>query len=226
MTAIEASSCLVLFTKNWAGKAQAGRFGADSIARAQAAATKLGLSCVSFGEGDDADLLAALPAGRFGENDRPLLANIKTDIFKRLSLMAEALTAEERDHQEAEAEAEDNSPAENKDAEKPSPASGAGKASKKAAPMLSIKSDAASGDTTIGVVMKEGGTHWPQLTKGDVVLAPDFSEGEYGGWWEAVVRARSDSHVTLDWRDYPDFPPFTRQITQIAPLHPECVIKA
>ncbi|MFG1359335.1 hypothetical protein [Xanthobacter pseudotagetidis] len=221
MTAIEVSSCLVLFTKNWAGKAQAGRFAADNIERAQAAATKLGLSCVSFGEGDDADLLAALPAGRFGENDRPLLANIKTDIFKRLSLMAEALANGEDADQEA--DAEENVTAENKDDEKPAAPSGAVKA-KKAAPMLSIKSDAASGDTTIGVVMKEGGTHWPQLTKGDVVLAPDFSEGEYGGWWEAVVRARSDSHVTLDWRDYPDFPPFTRQITQIAPLHPECVI--
>jgi hypothetical protein len=223
MTAIDASSCLVLFTKNWAGKAQAGRFGADSIERAQAAANKLGLSCLHFGEGDDADLLAALTAGRFGENDRPLLANIKTDIFKRLSLMAEALATGEGADQEA--DAEENVPAENKDAEKPAAASSAAKG-KKAAPMVSIKSDAASGDTTIGVVMKEGGTHWPQLTKGDVVLAPDFSEGEYGGWWEAVVRARSDSHVTLDWRDYPDFPPFTRQITQIAPLHPECVIKA
>lgn len=222
MTAIEASSCLVLFTKNWAGKAQAGRFGADSVELALAAATKLGLSCVPFREGDDADLLAALPAGRFGENDRPLLANIKTELFKRLSLMAEALTAEEGGHQEA--DAEKNVPAENSGGEKPAAASGAVKG-KKAAPMLSIKSDAASGDTTIGVVMKEGGTHWPQLTTGDVVLAPDFSEGEYSGWWEAVVRARSDSHVTLDWRDYPDFPPFTRQITQIAPLHPECVIK-
>ncbi|MFG1359183.1 hypothetical protein [Xanthobacter pseudotagetidis] len=223
MTAIEASSCLVLFTKNGAGKAQAGRFAADNIERAQAAATKLGLSCVPFGEGGDADLLAALPPGRFGENDRPLLANIKTDIFKRLSLMAEALGSGDDDHQEA--ETEENVTAENKDSGKPAAASGAVKG-KKAAPMLSIKSDAASGDTTIGVVMKEGGTHWPQLTKGDVVLAPDFSEGEYGGWWEAVVRARSDSHVTLDWRDYPDFPPFTRQITQIAPLHPDCVINA
>jgi hypothetical protein len=159
MTAIEASSCLVLFTKNWAGKAQAGRFGADSVERAQAAANKLGLSCVSFGDGDDADLLAALPAGRFGENDRPLLANIKTDIFKRLSLMAEAGAA--GDEADQEAEAEDNSPAENKGDENPPAASGAVKAMK-AAPMLSIKSDAASGDTTIGVVMKEGGTHWPQ----------------------------------------------------------------
>lgn len=222
MTAIEASSCLVLFTKNWAGKAQAGRFGADSIERAQAAATKLGLSCVSFGEGDDAALLAALPAGRFGENDRPLLANIKTELFKRLSLMAEAGAASEEDA-DLETETEENVTAENKGDEKPAAASGTAKG-KKAAPMLSIKSDAASGDTTIGVVMKEGATHWPQLTKGDVVLAPDFSEGEYGGWWEAVVRARSDSHVTLDWRDYPDFPTFTRQITQIAPLHSDCVI--
>ncbi|MEP9349971.1 hypothetical protein [Xanthobacter sp. KR7-225] len=85
-TAIEASSCLVLFTKSWAGNAQAGRFGADHLERAQAAANALGLSCVVFGKGDDADPLAALPAGRFGENDQPLPANIRTELFTRLSV--------------------------------------------------------------------------------------------------------------------------------------------
>jgi len=95
---------------------------------------------------------------------------------------------------------------------------------KKAAAMLATVTDKATGETLISVVIKEGAKHWPGFKKGDIVLATDFSDGEYNGWWEAVVKARSDSHVTLEWRDYKDMPTFTRPITQVAPIHPECKV--
>lgn len=202
----------VLFTKNWAGKAQAGRFSSADAERAIAAALKNGASVVLFSKGDDADLIAAIPAGRFGENDRPLLTSVKQDIFKRLVEIAE---------QQAKA----TPPAQSM--EKAAEAVGEKSATKaplrkKAAAMLAKSTDAATGETLVSVVMKEGKQHWPALNKGDVVLAPDFMDDEYNGWWEAVVRARSETYVTLDWRDYPDLPTFTRPITQIAPIHPEC----
>lgn len=208
-------SSLILFSKNWAGKAQAGRFSSADAERATAAAAKNGASVVIFSDGDDADLIAAIPAGRFGENDRPVLSNIKQDIFKRLAEIAEqqskAGVAVQSPGKAAEAEGEKNA------AKAPS--------RKKAAAMLATTTDKTSGAQLVSVVVKDGAKHWPALKKGDVVLVPDFAEGEYNGWWEAVVTARSDSHVTLEWRDYKDYPTFTRPITQVAPIHPECKIE-
>lgn len=207
---------VILFTKNWAGKAQAGRFSAEEVERATAAALKHEASAVTFAENDDADLIAAIPAGKFGEGDRPVLGNIKTEIFKRLAGLAEQ-QAKTAPAAESPAKAADATEAEAK-ANMPS--------HKKAAAMISKATDKATGEMLVSVVVKEGAKHWPQLKKGDIVLAPDFGEGEYNGWWEAVVQARSDSHVTLEWRDYADFPTFTRPITQIAPIHPECKVEA
>ena len=47
--------------------------------------------------------------------------------------------------------------------------------------MLSKSTDKASGDAVISVVVKNGGKHRPELSEGDVALAPDFAEGEYSG---------------------------------------------
>lgn len=216
MSTFNTPTALVLFTKNWAGKAQAGRFSAEEVDRATAAALKHEASAVTFADTDDADLIAAIPAGKFGEGDRPVLGNIKTEIFKRLAGMAEQ-QAKTAPAAESPAKAADATEAEAK-ANMPS--------HKKAAAMLSKATDKATGEALVSVVVKDGAKHWPQLKKGDIVLAPDFGEGEYNGWWEAVVQARSDSHVTLEWRDYADFPTFTRPITQIAPIHPECKVEA
>lgn len=202
----------VLFSKNWAGKAQAGRFSSADADRATAAALKNGASVVFFSEGDDADLIAAIPTGRFGENDRPLLTSVRQNIFKRLVAVAET-------QGKVATPAQSNEKAAEADVAKSEPKA---PARKKAAAMLAKSTDTASGEALISVVIKEGAKHWPGLQKGDVVLAPEFTDGQYDGWWEAVVVARSESHVTLEWRDYKDYPTFTRPITQVAPIHPEC----
>lgn len=216
LSAITAARAVVLFSKNWAGKLQAGRFPAAEAERAAAAASKNGASMVVFSDGDDADLLAALPAGKFGEKDRPVLSNVKVDVFKRLAALAEL---------KAKTDTASPSPAAAADGDGKAEAAKA-PSRKKAAAMRATTADTATGAELVSVVVKEGGKHWPALKKGDVVLATDFSDGAYNGWWEAVVIARSDSHVTLEWRDYKDLPTFTRPITQVAPIHPECIVAA
>lgn len=217
MSSDNTRSAFILFAKTVAGKAQAGHFSSAEGERATAAAFKHGASAVVFRDGNNADLLAAIPAGAFGENDQLVLGNIKTETFKRLAAVAE---------QQAKAATAGQSP------EAADEADGAEKAAqplargKKAAAMLATTTDKATGETLVSVVVKEGDKHWPALKKGDIVLATDFSEGEYNGWWEAIVIARSDSHVTLEWRDYPDLPTFSLKITQVAPIHPECMVKA
>ena len=211
MTANASILTCVLFSKNWAGKAQAGRFSSSDVERATAAALKNGASVVPFSEGDDADLIAAIPAGRFGENDRPLLTSVRQDIFKRLVAIADT-------QGKAASPARSNEKTTEADVAKSEPKA---PARKKAATMLAKSTDTASGEALISVVIKEGAKHWPGLQKGDVVPAPEYSDGEHNGWWEAVVVARSESHVTLEWRDYKDYPTFTRPITQVAPIHPE-----
>jgi len=228
MSQINTPVAIVLFSKNWAGKGQAGRYTADAIERARAVANKNGCSVVAFTPDDDADLLAAVPEGRFGAQDRPLLPSAKVAIFKRLVAMAEGQDQEGRgDGREADtspqkaAKADDATRAD----DQPPAKAGTKTGTPKVAAMLAKTSEKASGGTIVSVIVKDGANHWPDLAKGDVVLAPEFDNGEYSGWWEAVVRARSETHVTLDWRDYPDLPTFTVPITQVAPIHPECKIE-
>lgn len=90
MSITNTPAAVVLFSKASGGKTQAGTFSGDEIARASAAALKHGASAVAFCEGDDADLLAAIPAGTFGEGEKPVLGPVKGEVFRRLAEMAEA----------------------------------------------------------------------------------------------------------------------------------------
>lgn len=215
MTDKKTTIAVILFSKNSAGKGQAGRYGADDIERALAVANQYDCSAVTFTSDDDADLLAAVPEGRFAERDRPLLPAAKVAIFKQLVAMAES----EGRH---EVPAEPNEKAVGAD---PKAEAAQAPARQKAAAMRSADGDKATGEAVLNVVIKQGAKHWPGLKAGDVVLAPEFVEGAYNGWWEAVVKARSETYATLEWRGFPDLPVFTVPITQIAPIHPECKIE-
>ncbi|MFG1295580.1 hypothetical protein [Xanthobacter variabilis] len=203
---------LVLFAKNWAGKGQGGRFSVEEAERASAAALKHGASVIAFTATDDADLLAALPDGRFGENDRPLLTAIKQDIYKRLVALADCKAGGWPQASTVQDAAGDCEKAEPK---KP-------RRKKAGAAMAARADETATEPAAVSIVMRDGKTHWPALKPGDLVLAPDFGDEGYNGWWEATVKARSETHVTLDWKDYPELPTFTRPITQITLPHPEC----
>ena len=188
-------------------------------------ASKNGCSAILFTPDDDADLLAAVPEERFGAQDRPLLPSAKVAIFKRLVAMAERQAHEGRTDAN-QADAAPQTTAAEADTVKPADVQeDANPGTPQAAAMLAKTSEKAAGGTIVSVIVKDGATHWPDLATGDVVLAPEFADGEYNGWWEAIVRARSETHVTLDWRDFPDLPTFSVPITQLAPIHPECKIE-
>lgn len=60
---------------------------------------------------------------------------------------------------------------------------------------------------------------WSKIAVGDRVLA---SDGPGDGWYEADVReVLPDGEFRLQWRDWPEIAPFSREVTDIALLHPK-----
>lgn len=60
---------------------------------------------------------------------------------------------------------------------------------------------------------------WSKLAVGDRVLA---SDGPGDGWYEADVRELlPDGKLRLQWRDWPEIDQFSRDVTDIALLHPK-----
>ena len=61
------------------------------------------------------------------------------------------------------------------------------------------------------------------MAVGDTVLARDFDrDGEFAGWWEAVLLAPFEGDgFTLAWRDPPEQGRLIRRRrAELAPLHP------
>jgi len=58
---------------------------------------------------------------------------------------------------------------------------------------------------------------WDDIATGHVVIAQDDYADE--GWWEAVVLDRTNDVLTLRWRDYPKYKPFTRHVSAVALLN-------
>ena len=58
---------------------------------------------------------------------------------------------------------------------------------------------------------------WDDIATGHVVIAQDDDADE--GWWEAVVLDRKNDVLTLRWRDYPKYKPFTRHVSAVALLN-------
>lgn len=60
---------------------------------------------------------------------------------------------------------------------------------------------------------------WSKIAVGDRVLA---SDGPGDGWYEADVReVLPDGRFRLQWRDWPEIASFSREVTDIALLHPK-----
>jgi len=59
---------------------------------------------------------------------------------------------------------------------------------------------------------------WDAIATGHVVIAQDDYADE--GWWEATVLGRTNDVLTLRWRDYPKYKPFTRHVAAVALLNP------
>lgn len=61
---------------------------------------------------------------------------------------------------------------------------------------------------------------WRAIAVGDVVLMADYSEGEFQGWWPAKVITLVEGRASCVYIDYEEMGLFSRQITELALLHP------
>lgn len=61
---------------------------------------------------------------------------------------------------------------------------------------------------------------WRAIAVGDVVLMADYSDGEFQGWWPAKVITLVEGRASCVFIDYEEMGHFSRQITELALLHP------
>ena len=59
---------------------------------------------------------------------------------------------------------------------------------------------------------------WADIGPGQLVLV---QESLHDGWWEAVVVDRRDDMLTVRWRDYSKYKPFTIHVDAVARVNPE-----
>ncbi|BAF87927.1 hypothetical protein AZC_1929 [Azorhizobium caulinodans ORS 571] len=77
-----------------------------------------------------------------------------------------------------------------------------------------ILSDAAAGDL------------WARIAVGHVVLAPDYDDGAFCGFWLAQVRAMRGDVLTLEWTgEYADQPSFECHLSALGLMHPGCGVQ-
>ena len=64
------------------------------------------------------------------------------------------------------------------------------------------------------------GQIWPAIAVGHIVLAPDYTEGDFNGWWPAQVISRTANEATLRWIGFEELPTLSMAISHLAVMHP------
>ncbi|TDQ67268.1 hypothetical protein ATL17_1277 [Maritalea mobilis] len=62
---------------------------------------------------------------------------------------------------------------------------------------------------------------WSKMGVGSLVLTRDIEEDDEAFYLAVVVGKVNATTYTLKWRDYPEIDPITRDVTQLALLHPK-----
>ncbi|GAA4129475.1 hypothetical protein ACFFTN_09815 [Aminobacter aganoensis] len=184
---------LILLGRDDAGKAHASWFDGEDAAPAKDAARLMGMAALSV-EGDELrDLAIRLPKGKLFTSGRAFVPFVKGEIFERLlNHLPEPLKVRPMMiPRPAKASEKETDGGVSSDSAKPMPER----------PAASRPED------------------WSKIVVGSLVLA---REGRDDGFFEArVVEVISEGVFRLSWRDWLDYPPFTRKAEQIALLHPK-----
>ncbi|MEO5324279.1 hypothetical protein PV773_13255 [Mesorhizobium sp. CC13] len=184
---------LILLGRDDAGKAHASWFDGEDAAPAKDAARLMGMAALPV-EGDELrDLAIRLPKGKLFTSGRAFVPFVKGETFERLlNHLPEPLKA------------------------RPVMISRPAKASEKGT------GDSAPSDAEKSMPERPAATRpedWSKIAVGSMVLA---REGKDDGYFEArVVEVIGEGVFRLSWRDWLDYPPFTRKAEQIALLHPK-----
>jgi len=184
---------LILLGRDDAGKAHASWFDGEDAAPAKDAAKLMGMAALPV-EGDELrDLAICLPKGKLFTSGRAFVPFVKGETFERLlNHLPEPLKV------------------------RPVMISRPAKASGKE------KGANAPADPAKPVPEKPAAHRpedWSKIVVGSLVLA---REGKDDGFFEArVVEVMGEGVFRLSWRDWLEYPPFTRKAEQIALLHPK-----
>ncbi|MBA8910692.1 hypothetical protein [Aminobacter ciceronei] len=184
---------LILLGRDDAGKAHASWFDGEDAAPAKDAARLMGMAALPVEDDELRDLAVRLPKGKLFTSGRAFVPFVKGETFERLlNHLPEPLKA--------------------RPVMIPRPA----KATEKGT------GDNASSDAAKPMPERPTATRpedWSKIAVGSLVLA---REGKDDGFFEArVVEVIGEGVYRLSWRDWLDYPPFTRKAEQIALLHPK-----
>lgn len=190
------SPALILLGRDDSGKAHASWFDGEDAVSAKDAAKLMGMAALPV-EGDELrDLAIRLPKGKLFTSGRAFVPFVKGETFERLlNHLPEPLKT------------------------RPVMIARPAKASGKETGVN------ASADATKPVPERPTPTRpedWSKIVVGSLVLA---CEGKDEGFFEArVVEVIGEGVYRLSWRDWLDYPPFTRKAEQIALLHPKAPV--
>ena len=184
---------LILLGRDDAGKAHASWFDGEDAAPAKDAAKLMGMAALPV-EGDELrDLAIRLPKGKLFTSGRAFVPFVKGETFERLlNHLPEPLKV------------------------RPVMISRPAKANGKEKGANASADPAEPGPEKPAAHRPED---WSKIVVGSLVLA---REGKDDGYFEArVVEVIGEGVFRLSWRDWLDYPPFTRKAEQIALLHPK-----
>lgn len=187
------SPALILLGRDHAGKAHASWFDPDDAPLAKEAAGFMAMAALPV-EGDELrDLATRLPKGKIFASGRAFVPFVKGETFELLlNHLPEPLKARPIVVRQ--------------------PAKASGKVSGVGGAADSAKPGSAKPVTTLP-------EDWSKIVVGSLVLA---REGKDDGFFEArVIEVVGEGVFRLSWRDWLDWPSFTRKAEQIALLHPK-----
>ncbi|MCV6574363.1 MAG: hypothetical protein OIF58_01370 [Cohaesibacter sp.] len=185
---------LVVFDRNGTEPPRGSWFDADSVVDAKAGAAAMGAQIVAV-KGDEVMALAnRVPKGRVFSSGKLFMPRIQKEVYEQL----QGHLPEEDSKPQLELIASDEGKSED------------GGASEGNASGLSLK----------GTLPSE----WSKIGVGSLVLTRDIEEDDEAFYLAVVVGKAGSTSFRLKWRDYPDMDSITRDVCQLAMLHPKTTL--
>ena len=173
-------------------------YAANDIDAAEAGATAMGLQAVAVTGSDVMALANRVPKGRVFSSGKLFMPRIQKEVYEQLEGHLSEVERQPRLELVASGDDKGRDKEAGRDSDNGSPGNGA---------VANIKGTL-PGD-------------WSKLGVGSLVLTRDIEEESDAFYLAVVLGKPSPTTLTLKWRDYPDIGTITRNVQQIAMLHPK-----
>lgn len=187
---------IVVFHKDGAEPARGSWFAADNVMAAQKGAKADGFGTLVVKSSEALALANRVPKGRvFERSGKLFMPRIQNTVFEQLAKLAP------KKRKAAHLQVVDSSAGETGDA----------------------KDEASESKPVDGPARPKGAPpqDWSKMGVGSLVLTRDIEEDDEAFYLAVVVGKVNATTYTLKWRDYPEIDPITRDVTQLALLHPK-----